>query len=69
MVASETVAFDVIGVEHIRDVDPGEILIINDEIKSYHMPRIKTLLEHIACLNMFTSPVRIVLWMEEMFMM
>lgn len=38
MVASETVAFDVIGAEYIRDVEPGEILVINDEIKSFSMP-------------------------------
>lgn len=29
MVASETVAFDVIGAEHVRDVQPGEILHLN----------------------------------------
>ncbi|AGK52099.1 amidophosphoribosyltransferase [Bacillus sp. 1NLA3E] len=35
MVASETCAFDVVGAEFIRDVLPGELLIINDEgIKS-----------------------------------
>lgn len=37
LVASETVAFDVIGAKYIRDVEPGEILIINDEVKSYKM--------------------------------
>lgn len=37
-VASETVAFDVVGANYIRDVEPGEILVINDEIKSYKMP-------------------------------
>ncbi|MGM7703522.1 amidophosphoribosyltransferase [Pseudalkalibacillus sp. Hm43] len=31
VVASETCAFDVIGAEYIRDVRPGELLIINDE--------------------------------------
>ncbi len=36
--ASESVAFDVIGAEKIRDVEPGEILFINDELKSYSMP-------------------------------
>jgi amidophosphoribosyltransferase len=41
MVASETVAFDVVGAEYIRDVDPGEILVINDEIKSYQIFRDK----------------------------
>ncbi|MBT2727152.1 amidophosphoribosyltransferase [Bacillus sp. ISL-75] len=31
IVASETCAFDVIGAEYIRDIRPGELLIINDE--------------------------------------
>lgn len=38
LVASESVAFDVIGAKKIRDVEPGEILLINDDIKSYSMP-------------------------------
>jgi amidophosphoribosyltransferase len=37
MVASETVAFDVVGASYIRDVEPGEILKIDDEIKSYKL--------------------------------
>lgn len=37
LVASETVAFDVVGAKYVRDVEPGEILVINDEIKSYKM--------------------------------
>lgn len=39
LVASETVAFDVVGGEYIRAVKPGEILLINDEIKSFKMPK------------------------------
>lgn len=31
VVASETCAFDIVGAEYIRDVLPGEILVINDE--------------------------------------
>lgn len=31
VVASETCAFDIIGAEYIRDVQPGEILVINNE--------------------------------------
>ncbi|KIL48153.1 amidophosphoribosyltransferase [Jeotgalibacillus soli] len=31
VVASETCAFDIIGAEYIRSVEPGEIIIINDE--------------------------------------
>lgn len=37
LVASETVAFDAIGGEYIRAVKPGEIMIINNEIKSFQM--------------------------------
>lgn len=42
LVASETVAFDVVGGEYIRAVNPGEILVINDEIKSFEMPKAKS---------------------------
>ncbi|MGM9932982.1 amidophosphoribosyltransferase [Pradoshia sp.] len=31
VVASETCAFDLVGAEYIRDVEPGELVIINDE--------------------------------------
>lgn len=31
VVASETCAFDVVGAEYIRDIQPGELLIINDK--------------------------------------
>jgi amidophosphoribosyltransferase len=37
LIGSESVAFDVLGGEYIRSVEPGEILIINDEIKSFKM--------------------------------
>lgn len=37
MVASETVAFDVLGAKHLRDVEPGEIIRIGDEIESYKL--------------------------------
>jgi amidophosphoribosyltransferase len=37
IVASETVAFDVIGANYIRDVEPGEILHINENISSYRI--------------------------------
>lgn len=39
IVASETVAFDVVGANYVRDVEPGEILVINDEIKSFKISR------------------------------
>ena len=42
LVASETVAFDVVGGEYTRAIKPGEILLINDEIKSFEMPRAKS---------------------------
>jgi amidophosphoribosyltransferase len=37
IVASETVAFDVIGANYVRDIEPGEIIHISDEIKSYKL--------------------------------
>ena len=43
-VASETCAFDLIGAEHVRDVEPGEILVIDREgarsgnFRSFHLP-------------------------------
>ncbi len=39
VVASETCAFDLIGGSYIRDIEPGEILIINDEgLRSIYLP-------------------------------
>ena len=44
-VASETCAFDITDIEYIRDVEPGEILVIDQEgvdsgeLKSYFIPR------------------------------
>lgn len=36
VVASETCAFDIIGAEYVRDIEPGEVLEINDKgLKSY----------------------------------
>ncbi|MGZ7069203.1 MAG: amidophosphoribosyltransferase [Methanobacterium sp.] len=35
LLGSETVAFDVLGGEYIRAIEPGEILVVNDEIKSH----------------------------------
>jgi len=37
IVASETVAFDAIGGEYVRSIEPGEILLINDEMNSFKM--------------------------------
>lgn len=43
VVASETCAFDLIGAEYVRDVEPGEMVIINQNglksIKTAHSPR------------------------------
>ncbi len=43
VVASETCSFDLIGAEYVRDVEPGEMLVINehglDSIKALHSPR------------------------------
>jgi amidophosphoribosyltransferase len=39
MVASESVAFDVIGAKYVRDVEPGEILLLNDKITSFKMEK------------------------------
>lgn len=37
IIASETCAFDIIGAEFIRDIEPGEMVVINDEgIESLH---------------------------------
>lgn len=38
VVASETCAFDLIGADYIRDIEPGEILVINDKgLHSFNM--------------------------------
>ncbi len=43
VVASETCAFDLIGAKYIRDIEPGEMLIINSEglrsLRAIHSPR------------------------------
>ncbi len=43
VVASETCALDLIGAEYIRDIEPGEMLVINEHglnsIKALHSPR------------------------------
>ena len=38
LIASETVAFDVVGAKYVRDIEPGEILHIGEELKSYKLP-------------------------------
>src|SRR5690606_19094512 len=40
VVASETCAFDLIEAERVRDIEPGEILLIDGgELTSFHLPR------------------------------
>lgn len=43
VIASETCAFDLIGAQYIRDIEPGEMVIINESgitsIKTLHSPR------------------------------
>lgn len=45
VVASETCAFDMINAEYVRDIEPGEILVIDNEsiqtksLKSYRLPK------------------------------
>ena len=41
-IASETCAFDLIGAEYVRDIEPGEILVISNEgMVSQHLPKAK----------------------------
>lgn len=47
VVASETCAFDVVGATYIRDVEPGELLIINDE--GIHVDRFTNEVDHAIC--------------------
>jgi amidophosphoribosyltransferase len=47
VVASETCAFDVVGATYIRDVEPGELLIINDE--GIHIDKFTDDIEHAIC--------------------
>ncbi len=52
VVASETCAFDIIKAEHIGDVNPGEVLVFDDEVlktgipKSYHLNKIAEKTHH-----------------------
>lgn len=37
--ASETCAFDLLGAEHVRDLDPGEVVVAHGgELQSFHLP-------------------------------
>lgn len=42
ILASETCAFDIIGAEYVRDVDPGEMIIIRDGAVSTSKPFVQT---------------------------
>ena len=42
IVASETCAFDLIGATYIREIEPGEVLVIDSEgMHSFHLPKAK----------------------------
>ena len=42
IVASETCAFDLIGATYIREIEPGEVLVIDSEgMQSFHLPKAK----------------------------
>lgn len=42
VIASETSAFDLIGAEYIREIEPGEILVIDKKgLNSFHLPEVK----------------------------
>ena len=38
--ASETVALDVIGATYLRDVEPGELIVVNDDGRP-HLPPVR----------------------------
>jgi amidophosphoribosyltransferase len=52
IVASETCAFDIIDAEYIRDIEPGEILVIDrkvtadDALASYRLDRMSPMSHH-----------------------
>ncbi len=51
VVASETCAFDIIGAKYVRDVQPGEIIVINGNgLRSYHPLKKR---EHAFCIFEF----------------
>lgn len=41
VVASETCAFDLIGAEYVREIEPGELVVINDAALTSHFPFIR----------------------------
>ena len=68
ILSSESCGLDIIGADLIRDVEPGEILIIkNNKIDSIK-PLKKHILDHVF-LNIFIFQDQIVFLKEEMFTM
>ena len=61
VLASETCALDIVGADFVRDVEPGEIVVINDQgvhsIKPFGRARHAS-----ACSNTSTSPAPIQWW-------
>ncbi len=53
LVASETVAFDVLGAKYVRDVEPGEICRLTKILRVIKFLMKKNLEGHTVCLNMF----------------
>ena len=55
VLASETCALDIVNADFVRDVEPGEIVVINDQgvhsIRPFSRRRNAS-----ACSNIFTSP-------------
>ena len=61
VVASETCAFDIVGAEYRRDIEPGELLIINDEGITFGTFCMSFNNRPCARWNIFTFPVLIVI--------
>ena len=59
MLASETCALDIVGAEFVRDVEPGEIVVINDQGVHSIKPFGRSAQRGSACSNTSTSPARI----------
>lgn len=68
MVASESVALDVSGFKLVRDVKPGEALLITKDGQLYSKFALRILIYSHVSLSMFTLLVQIALLMEHLYM-
>ena len=59
VLASETCALDIVGAEFVRDVEPGEIVVIDDSRAAEHQAVRAYRNRASACSNTSISPVRI----------